>query len=191
MNLYLTTTFLINNFLQTIIKIKMDFSFDVSFDCYVCDHLHYTEHFHIGTKAEIALVAHQSLSSIIEWHKTLTKERDDLLKNKSLSHYIVFNRMENIKRVLNVFRENGDLQEDLATNYAIIHMVIEHDMMDKEKLTFPNIYKLFKQYIMATYDCLNFVDGGHHPTSNELIGVADQINKLDSKDNNKDDQMSR
>lgn len=133
------------------------------------DHFHYNERTVIGTKEETLHLAAHNLNAIIEWHATLHHERETILREKALNHYILNNRMENIKRVLNVFRESGELDKELATNYAITHMIIEHDFEDESRCTYSNIYNLFTEYIMNTYDCLNSLNGNTHPTSNELI----------------------
>lgn len=162
--------------------------FDASFICYTCDHVHYNERFKIGSRDQIACIANENLDSIISWHKMLNEEKDELLKNKQFNDYILYNRMENIKRVLDCFRRNGELDETLATHYAVAHMVIEHDLTSENECIYPNIFVLFIEYIKITYDCLNFINGNHHPSSQELTGFPKLTKKDDDQnDNNHED----
>lgn len=121
-------------------------------DCYFC---HRKSHIEIGNCVHMCRLVAENLESIVKWHEKLQDTKGEILACDHLNDYILTNRMENIKSVFYMFKENHLIPEDMTNHYAVTHIVIEEEM--KINKTFKNIYILFIDYIKITKEILEYV----------------------------------
>ena len=121
-------------------------------DCYFC---HRKSHIEIGNCIHMCKLVAENLETIINWHQNLERTKGEILECDHLNDYILNNRMENIKSIFYLFKENELIPNEMSNHYAVSHIIIEKEMeIDK---TYNNIYTLFIDYIKITNEILNFV----------------------------------